>query len=77
MQQMADVTWADGQVLMASSNYIYNRKAAMEALNRATSAYQGVIQSSNDERLAGRARLGLARVYEMQNQLTSLLAILR
>ncbi len=69
MQQMADVTWADGQVYMASRNYIANRTAANESLNRAASAYQGVIQSSEDERLTGRARLGLARVYEMQNEL--------
>ena len=69
MQQMADVTWADGQVMQASQNYIYNRSAANEALERAASAYQGVIQTSDDERLVDRARLGLARVYEMQNDL--------
>ena len=69
MQQMADVTWADGQVLIASRNYLGNRPAAMENLNRAMSAYQGVIQSSQDERLTGRARLGVARIYEMQNHL--------
>jgi tetratricopeptide (TPR) repeat protein len=69
MQQMADVTWADGQVFTASQNYIYNRANAMEALTRATSAYQGVIQSSNDERLVSRAQLGLARIYEMQGNL--------
>ena len=69
MQQMADVTWADGQVYMASRNYIANRTAANESLNKAASAYQGVIQSSDDERLTGRAGLGLARVYEMQNEL--------
>src|SRR5437588_3317063 len=43
MQQMADVTWADAQVWMASRNYLNNRKAAMEALDKATSTYQGVI----------------------------------
>jgi tetratricopeptide (TPR) repeat protein len=69
MQQMADVTWADAQVLIASYSYLNNRPAALEALGRATSAYQGVIQSSNDERLIGRARLGMARAYEMQNHL--------
>lgn len=69
MQQMADVTWADGQLWMASNAYIYNRPVANEALNRAASAYQGVIQSSKDERLTARARLGLARVFEMQNEL--------
>lgn len=69
MQQMADVTWADAQVYIASRNYLSNRQAAMESLDRAVSAYQGVIQSSNDEQLTSRARLGLARIYEMQNHL--------
>ena len=35
----------------------------------ALDAYQGVIQSSSDERLTNRARLGLARIYEMENHL--------
>jgi hypothetical protein len=69
MQQMADITWADGQVWMASRDFLYNKAAAMESLNRATSAYQGILQSSDDERLQNRARLGLARIYEMQDQL--------
>jgi hypothetical protein len=69
MQQMADVTWADGQVFVAARDYLYNRPAAMEALSKAMSAYQAVIQSSNDERLVNRARLGVARVYEIQGKL--------
>jgi hypothetical protein len=69
VQQFADVTWADGQVARASDLYIYNRKAANEALNQAASAYRGVLQSSDNDRLLSRARLGLARVYEMQNEL--------
>jgi hypothetical protein len=69
MQQLADVTWADGQVWTAARDYIYNRDAAMEALRRATSAYQGILQTSRDERLLTRAHLGMARIYEMQNQL--------
>ncbi|MEX2309769.1 MAG: hypothetical protein WD738_19505 [Pirellulales bacterium] len=69
MQLLADVTWADGQVWMAARDYIYNRAAAMEAMRRATSAYQGILQTSNDERLTSRAQLGLARIFEMQNEL--------
>ena len=34
-----------------------------------TSAYQSILQSSDDERLQNRAHFGLARVYEMQNEL--------
>ncbi len=69
MEQLANITWADGQVWMASRDYIHNREAAMESLRRATSAYLGILQSSDSERLANRAHLGLARVYEMQNEL--------
>ena len=35
MQQMADVTWADGQVMMACDAYISNRKSANQALESA------------------------------------------
>jgi hypothetical protein len=69
MAQLADVTWADGQVLSASASFIYNRTASMEALDRATSAYQSVLQTSDEERLLNRAHLGLARVYEIRNEL--------
>lgn len=69
MQQIADVTWADAQVCFAARGYLANRPKALESLNAATSAYEGVIQSSKDEQLTGRARLGLARIYEMQNKL--------
>ncbi len=69
MQQMADVTWADGQVWMASRAYLANRQAAMDALDRATSAYQGVIQSAKNKQLIGRAHLGMGRIDEMRNRL--------
>jgi hypothetical protein len=69
LQQMADVAWADAQVFSATQNYIYNRAAAMESLTKATSAYEGVIQSSDDDRQRNRAQLGLARVYELQGKL--------
>jgi hypothetical protein len=41
----------------------------MEALDRATSAYQSILQTSDDSRLLNRAHLGLARVYEIRNDL--------
>jgi tetratricopeptide (TPR) repeat protein len=69
MQQIADVTWADAQVYIASRTYLANRPKALETLNAAMSAYEGVLQSEKDDRLIGRARLGLARIYEMQNKL--------
>lgn len=69
MQEMADVTWADGQAMVAANSYIYNRPLAKKSLEQAATAYQKVIASSDDTRLTGRAHLGLARVYEMQNDL--------
>ncbi len=69
MQQIADVTWADAQVFAATRMYLGNRAKALESLNAATSAYESVIQSSKDDHLLDRARLGLARIYEMQNKL--------
>lgn len=69
MQRLADVTWADGQVYIATQAYLTNRKTADEALNKAASAYQAVIQTSDDPQITGRARLGLGRIYEMQNEL--------
>jgi hypothetical protein len=69
LQQIADVTWADAQVYIATRGYLANRAKALETLNTASSAYESIIQSSKDERLIGRARLGLARIYEMQNKL--------
>jgi len=69
MQQIADVTWADATVCLAARSYLANRPKAIESLNAATSTYEGVLQSSGDEQLTGRAHLGLARIYEMQNKL--------
>ncbi len=69
MQQLADVTWADGQVWMASRYFIQNRAAANEALSRAESTYQGLLQESEDERLQGRVHFGLGRVYELRSEL--------
>jgi hypothetical protein len=66
MQEMADVAWADGQVWMAARDFLYNHAGAMEALNRASSEYQSILQSSSDSNLINRAHLGLARIYEMQ-----------
>jgi predicted negative regulator of RcsB-dependent stress response len=69
MQQWADVTWADGQVWMASRSILQNREAALDALNRATGAYQSLLKETNDERLKSRAHFGLGRMYELRCEL--------
>src|SRR4051794_6412549 len=70
MQEIADVTWADAQVWYAARNYLVNRPKSLEMLNAATSAYEGVIQSSKDERLVGRARLGWPAILKCQTSST-------
>ena len=69
MQQIADLAWADAKCLVhrACIWAIGQRRSSL--LNPATSAYESVLQSSKDEQLNGRAQLGLARIYEMQNKL--------
>jgi hypothetical protein len=69
MQQLADITWADGQLWLATRDFLYNKAGVTDALGRATTAYQSILKTSDDSRLQNRARLGLARVYEMQNEL--------
>lgn len=69
MQEMADMTWADAQVLIAARGYLANRPKALEILAKAESTYESVLRSTSNDSLKERAHLGLARVYEMQNKL--------
>jgi tetratricopeptide (TPR) repeat protein len=69
MQQMADLTWADSQVLMAAHTYLGNRPKALEILSKAESTYESVLRGTSNQSLIERAHLGLARVYEIQNKL--------
>lgn len=69
MQELADITWADGQVFQAGRFYISNRPVADEALNRAESTYLGLLRTSKSERIIGRTHFGLGRIYELQNEL--------
>jgi hypothetical protein len=69
MQEFADVTWADGQLWLASRYYIQNRTAADEAANRAIGAYRSLLAVTKNSRIQGRAHFGLGRIYELQNEL--------
>lgn len=66
MQQWADITWADGQVWMASRAFIQNRSAALEALNRAEGTYHSLLKESDDVQMQGRAHFGLGRAHEIR-----------
>jgi predicted negative regulator of RcsB-dependent stress response len=67
-QLLANAAWADGQVWMASRAYIQSRPAALEAANRARTAYESILQSTDNPQLINRAQLGLGRVYELRNE---------
>ena len=69
IQQLADVTWADSQVWLAAHNYLYDRAGAMDALEKASSRYQSVLETCKDARVLNRARLGMARVHEIRGEL--------
>ena len=53
MQQLADVTWADGQLFTASNTYIANRPGANEALDkgrqRLSTSNPGIERRTNQE----------------------------
>ncbi|MEM9353957.1 MAG: hypothetical protein AAGA92_13165 [Planctomycetota bacterium] len=68
VQEWAYLTWADRQVQLGAQSYLDNRERATELLKLSVSAYESVASLSKDQQLVDRARLGLARVYEMQNQ---------
>jgi len=69
VQEFADITWADGQVAIASRYFIQNRTVANESLSRATGTYQSLLRETEDERIKSRAHFGLGRIYELQNEL--------
>jgi len=69
MQELADITWADGQLYIASRYFVQNRKASDEAASRAISTYQSLLSSSEDAQIKSRAHFGLARIYELRNEL--------
>lgn len=69
MQEWAYITWADRQVLLASSSYLIDREAALDRLRQVEGVYEQLMSGAVDPQIQNRARFGLARVYEMQNKL--------
>ena len=69
MQEWADATWADGQLWLASMQYLQNRSVAADSLGRAMSAYQSLLKDTSEPELISRAHFGLARAYELRNEL--------
>lgn len=69
MEVWSNLTWADYRVLAASAMFFVNRDDAMKNLDSAKRIYEGLTDFADSDTISNRARLGLARVYEMQNDL--------
>ncbi len=69
MQEWAYVTWADRQVLLASSEYLVNRKSAQDRLRQVVGVYEGLAGGAADTVVQNRSHFGLARTFELQNKL--------
>lgn len=65
----AEVTWADGQTLIATRAYLRQRPAATEAIEKAQEKYTDLLADGGVDRLVkDRARLGLARLKDLQGE---------
>jgi prepilin-type processing-associated H-X9-DG protein len=69
MAEWSNITWADGHVYRATRLYIHNRATANDDMNKAEAAYQALVAKSKNPAIRERAHLGLARIYEMRNDL--------
>lgn len=69
MQEWAYMSWADRQLRLASELYLRDRDAAKEKLSKVEGVYEQYADNASSSELKNRARLGLARVSEMQGDL--------
>ncbi|RIK82609.1 MAG: hypothetical protein DCC67_06975 [Planctomycetota bacterium] len=69
VQEWALLGWADRQLLLAARTYLIDREAAKEKLTNVVEVYQQFAESGSTPELRNRARLGLARVNEMQGDI--------
>jgi hypothetical protein len=69
MQDWAYISWADRQVLLAANQYFVDREAAKKRLTTVAGVYEQLADASFEPEVRTRARLGLARVNEMQDRL--------
>lgn len=69
VQEWALLGWADRQLLLASRMYLTNRDTAKEKLTNIVEVYQQFADSGSTPEIRNRARLGLARLNEMEGEL--------
>jgi hypothetical protein len=66
MQEWAYMSWADRQLRLASELYLRDREEAKKKLTSVEGIYEQFADNASSSELKNRARLGLARVSEMQ-----------
>jgi hypothetical protein len=69
MQEWALMGWADRQLFRASQMYLTNRDEANERLTNILEIYKQFASGGSVPEIRNRARLGLARAYEMKGNI--------
>jgi len=69
MQNWAYLVWADRQVLLAAQMYLFDRDGTKDRLRNVEGIFEKLAKDDRDRSIQDRARLGLARVYELQNKI--------
>jgi len=68
VSEWAYLAYADRQLRQAAEFYLVNREASLDRLEEVANIYQQLAKGAATQDLRDRARLGLARVLEMQNK---------
>ena len=69
MSELATLTWADSQLFNTSNTCLRNRAGAKRNLKKTREVYETLIASTESDEVRNRAQLGLARTFEMSNDL--------
>ncbi|MBN1853646.1 MAG: hypothetical protein JW829_13020 [Pirellulales bacterium] len=69
METWSTLTWADHQLYTASAMYLRDRNGSKQIIHKIRDIYAALIEEADSEEIRDRAQLGLARAYEMSNDL--------
>lgn len=68
VEEWSEITWADGRLFQASSQYFRARDKADEAVAEAVAVYERLV-NAKDRNVSERANFQLGRAYELQGNL--------
>jgi hypothetical protein len=69
VQEWALAAWADRQLALATREYFIDRDAAIKRMQNTVGTYETLATSAGDEQIRNRARFGLGRINEIQDNL--------